>query len=132
MSPAIPIIIGEAEHTVVYGPYQSDKPSGNFPYKQTAGSDFHNKKYRTYLTSRSRILNPLHPPKAFDRGGAKVAYFQKQRAASQKGAGTSMQQLLDTLCGLQLSHAETPEAYAELKQLLDKHQVFCTALCACI
>lgn len=125
MSPPISIIIGDAEHTIIYGPYQSEKYTGPFPYKHTAGLEFYNQNYQTFLTSRSRIMNPLYAPKLSDSGNTRVDYFSKQKSASQKGANTLMQQLLDTLCGMKLTHAETPEAYTELRELLDKHQVVC-------
>ena len=122
MSPPIAVTIGDAEHIVVYGPYQSDKHSGPFPYKPTAGSEFYNQNYQTYLASRSRIMNPLYAPKTSDSGNTRTDYFAKQKT-SQKNAGTLMSQLLDTLCGMSLDIGEAPEAYAELRELLDQHQV---------
>ena len=59
MSPPIPVTIGHAEHTVVYGPYKSDQPSGPFPYLEKAGASYYNQNYQTFLASNSRIMNPL-------------------------------------------------------------------------
>ena len=124
ISPPIAVTIGEAEHTVVYGPYKSDKHPGLFPYKPTAGFDFYKQNYQTYLASRSRIMNPLHPPKTSDSGNTRTDYMSKNKSTSQKNAGTLLLQLLDTMCGVQLDHAEPPEAYAELRELLEEHQVW--------
>lgn len=123
MSPPIAVTIGAAEHTVVYGPYQTEKHPGPFPYKHTAGSDFYKQNYQTFLATRSRVMNPLYPPKTSDSGGTRTDYMSKNRGTSQKHAGPLMSQLLDTMCGVDLDHAEPPEAYAELRELLDKHQV---------
>lgn len=59
MSPPIPVTIGHAEHTVVYGPYKSGQPAGHFPYLEKAGSFCYNQNYQTFLASNSRIMNPL-------------------------------------------------------------------------
>ena len=129
ISSPIPVTIGDAEHIVVYGPYRSQRCTGPFPYKPTAGLELYNQNYQTFLASRSRIMNPLYAPKTSDGGNTRADYFSKQRI-SQKGTGTRMSQLLDILCGTTLNHAEPPEAYAELRELLDKHQVcsVCAAL----
>ena len=122
MSPPIAVSIGHAEHTVVYGPYKSDRASGDFPYLEKAGAHYYNQNYQTFLASNSRIMNPLYPPKVSDNGGTRTDYFTKNKAVAQQKSVTLMEQLLSTMCGSELDSYE-PEHFAELQALLAEHQV---------
>ena len=81
VSPPLPVKIGQAEHTVVYGPFTSDqhKPS-LFPYAAKAGNSFYNEKYDFFLASNSRVMNPLFQPKTSDNRDKRKDYYCKQRS----------------------------------------------------
>jgi len=122
VSPRITVTIGQAQHTVVYGPYFSCQHEHSlFPYAHAAGQTFHNQNYGFYLASNSRIMNPLHRPKITDDGGTRVDYFSKQKV-SQKPASAIMQKLLATMCGDDLGDG-APELYGELEDLLKANRV---------
>lgn len=72
------IKIGQAEHTLVYGPYFSEKHKDSlFPYVPTAGGSFHTKGYNFSLASNSRIINPLYQPKTSDNREVRTEYYAK-------------------------------------------------------
>lgn len=123
VSPRITVTIGQAQHTVVYGPYISPKHEHSlFPYVYTAGQTFHSQKSGFYLASNSRIMNPLHRPKITDDGRARSEFFSRQKV-SQKPASAIMQKLLATMCGEDLGDG-APELYGELEDLLKANRVF--------
>ena len=123
VSPQVAVTVGQALHTVVYGPYRSPKHEhGLFPYAHDAGQGFHKQNYQFYLASNSRIMNPVYSPKTSDNGDNRTDYFAKQKV-SQKPASSIMNQLLETLCGGDLSD-EVPELYGELQEVLEELRVY--------
>ncbi|KAL0027478.1 hypothetical protein WJX77_004246 [Trebouxia sp. C0004] len=123
VSPPITVSIGQAQHTVVYGPYFSSQHEHSlFPYVHNAGQTFHTQTNGFYLASNSRIMNPLHRPKITGDGGTRNEYFSRQKV-SQKPASAVMQKLLATMCGDNLGDG-APELYTELEDLLKANRVF--------
>ncbi|KAL0050238.1 hypothetical protein WJX82_007023 [Trebouxia sp. C0006] len=125
VSPRISVTIGQAQHTVVYGPYFSSQHEHSlFPYVHNAGQTFHTKHngFGFYLASNSRIMNPLHRPKITDDGAARTEYFSRQKV-SQKPASAIMQKLLAKMCGDDLGDGAA-ELYRELEELLKANRVF--------
>ncbi|KAL0022094.1 hypothetical protein WJX79_007477 [Trebouxia sp. C0005] len=124
VSPSITVSIGQAQHTVVYGPYFSSQHEYSlFPYVYTAGQTFHNQKHGFYLASNSRIMNPLHRPKVTGDGGTRNEYFAKHAKVSQKPASALMQKLLARMCGDDLGDG-APDLYGELEDLLKANRIF--------
>lgn len=122
VSPRLPVKIGQAEHTVVYGPYRSDKHKHSlFPYALKAGNSFYNEGYDFFLASNSRVMNPLYQPKTSDNRDVRKDYFSKQRSQNQKSAVTLQSMLLEEMCGVKLS--DVPEHFEELKDLLNDLRV---------
>ena len=124
VSPRISVTIGQAQHTVVYGPYFSSQHEHSlFPYVHNAGQTFHTKHngFGFYLASNSRIMNPLHRPKITDDGAARTEYFSRQKV-SQKPASAIMQKLLAKMCGDDLGDGAA-ELYRELEELLKANRV---------
>ena len=124
VSPRISVTIGQAQHTVVYGPYFSSQHEHSlFPYVHNVGQTFHTKHngFGFYLASNSRIMNPLHRPKITDDGAARTEYFSRQKV-SQKPASAIMQKLLAKMCGDDLGDG-APELYGELEELLKANRV---------
>ena len=122
VSPQLTVSVGQAQHTVVYGPYTSDKHHLSLvPYSQTAGLSFSSTGYNFYLASNSRIMNSLYRPKTSDNGETREAYYSKQRSTNQKSAAPAQAELLEKLCGVSLD--DIPEQFEELKALLNDYKV---------
>ncbi|KAL3135852.1 hypothetical protein ABBQ32_007409 [Trebouxia sp. C0010 RCD-2024] len=123
VSDPMTIKIGQAEHTLVYGPYFSDKHKDSlFPFVPTAGGSFHAKGYGFNLASNSRIINPLYQPKTSDNREVRTEYYAKQRSQNQRSAGARQHVLLEKLCGAELP--EAPAQFEELKDLLNDLRIF--------
>ena len=128
VSPRITVTVGQAQHTVVYGPYfSSQHEHGLFPYVCTAGLAFHHQQHNFYLASNSRIMNPLHRPKITGDGGTRTEYFATHAKANQKAGSAVMQRLLAKMCGDNLGDG-APELYGELEDLLKANRVCYFAL----
>ena len=122
VSPRLPVKIGPAEHTVVYGPYRSDRNELSlFPYASKAGNSFYNKGYDFFLASNSRVMNPLYQPKTSDNRDVRKDYYSKQRSQNQKSGGSLQSMLLEEMCGVKLS--DVPEHFEQLKDLLNDLRV---------
>ena len=122
VSPPLPVKIGQAEHTVVYGPYISDKHNLSlFPYAAKAGNSFYNQGYDFFLACNSRVMNPLYQPKTSDNREVRNDYYSKQRSQNQKSGGSLQSILLEEICGVKLS--DVPEHFEELKDLLNDLRV---------
>ena len=128
VSPPLTVRIGQAEHTLIYGPYFSDKHKHSlFPYIPTAGHSFHTKAYGFALASNSRIINPLYQPKTSDNREVRTDYYATQRSQNQRSAGSKQHLLLERMCGVDLP--EAPEQFEELKYLLNDLRVSVLPTC---
>lgn len=125
VSPPLKVSVGNATHTVVYGPFQSlDKlEREGVPYNKKDGNRFYNENYRLFLASNSRVMNPLHNPPSMNEyyGSSKQDYFGKKLASGQKAGAQLTAMLLASMCGQGVT-SKMPREYSALQKLLDKYQ----------
>ena len=125
VSPPLKVNVGNATHTVVYGPFQSPKKLHHegVPYNKKDGPHFYNENYRLFLASNSRIMNPLHNPPSMNEyyDSTKQDYFGKKLASGQRSGAQLTTMLLATMCGQDVT-PKMPREFIALQKLLDKYK----------
>lgn len=122
ISDPIEIRVGQAHHTVTYGPYFSNTHDDNslFPYKPTEGNLMHQKNYVVHLTTNSRVMNPKENPYFPEYHGERVDYFHHHRNTAQQLSSPLLQKLLEAMCKGRQDNADEPEQYQEFMECLDR------------
>ena len=122
ISNPIAIRVGQAQHTVTYGPYFSNMHDGDssFPYKASEGNLMHQKNYVVHLTTNSRVMNPRENPYFPEYHGERGDYFHHHRNTAQQLSSPLLQKLMEAMCKGRQDNAGEPEQYQEFMECLNR------------